>query len=177
MRVRNDASRPLDLSVPALAGILSDASAEPKHDGARAVAARGGATHWSMVLESDPTRLAEARALVEEVADVIGMGPRCRYQLKVAVHEAVMNAMQHGAAFGAPVRLAVRLDADHVTFIVADPGPLFTVACPSQPDLRDHGRGLTLMVRCVDDLAVHALPVGKELHLTKRLGDARHIAA
>jgi len=147
------------------------ASTAPRRDGAVPAATPGGAVTWNLVLGSDVTRLVEARRLVEEVAEVAGIHGSARYQLTLAVHEAVANAMEHGAAFAAPVRIRARLETRCVTFAIADPGAPFSLECPSQPHQGDRGRGLTLIRSCVDDLSVRRLSQGKEVRLVKRLDD------
>jgi len=126
-----------------------------------------------MVLRPELDQLATARDFVDEVADAAGIQDRERFMLKLAVNEAVVNAMQHGSGFEAPVRLTASLQDDRVCFAVADPGPPFEmpedVCANPTPDLHDRGRGLLLMVKCVDDLSQHPLPDGKEVRLLKRL--------
>jgi len=123
---------------------------------------------WSMVLPPELDQLAVARSFVDRVADAAGCEPRTRFQLKLAVNEAVVNAMQHGSDFREPVRLTAALCGDGVRFSVSDPGPPFPMPEDAPPDLHDRGRGLMIIVKCVDDLSQHPLPEGKEVRLTKR---------
>ena len=125
---------------------------------------------WSIDLEPDLRQLAEARSFVDRVADRAEVSERTRYRLKLAVHEAVVNAMQHGAQFCAPVRLTACLEPHTVSFTVGDPGEPFTlVELDPAPGLHARGRGLILMQSCVDEVAQEPLERGKEIRLTKRL--------
>ncbi len=128
----------------------------------------GGRRQWSVLLPPDLAQLGAVRDLVDEVADAGGLESGIRFRLKLAVHEAVVNAIQHGSGFVEPVRLTASLDDDRVCFAVADPGPTFDLATDVPPDLHDRGRGLLLMVKCVDALTQHRLPRGKEIRLVKR---------
>ena len=132
-------------------------------------AGRGRPERWSLLLQPELGQLAVARDVVDDVADVAGADPRTRFLLKLAVNEAVANARQHGSRFEAPVRLTASLEDDRVCFAAADPGPTFRIAADVPPDLNDRGRGLLLMVKCVDALTQHRLPRGKEVRLVKRL--------
>ena len=135
----------------------------PKPEGETAV------RRWSVDLEPDLRCLGDARRLVDRVADLADVSDQTRYMLKLAVHEAVVNAMQHGACFEAPVQLSACLDGQTVNFAVGDPGDSFVLEADQQPSLHDRGRGLVLMRSCVDEVAQEPLERGKEVRLTKRL--------
>jgi anti-sigma regulatory factor (Ser/Thr protein kinase) len=124
---------------------------------------------WTVDLEPDLACLADARRLVDRVADIAEVSEQTRYMLKLAVHEAVVNAMQHGAAFAAPVQLSACLDGHTVSFAVGDPGRPFALEAEREPSLHHRGRGLVLMRSCVDEVAQEPLERGKEVRLTKRL--------
>jgi anti-sigma regulatory factor (Ser/Thr protein kinase) len=124
---------------------------------------------WSVELEPDFGRLADARTLVDTVADLAGVSGRTRYMLKLAVHEALVNAMQHGARFAAPVWLTACLDAQTVSFAVGDPGDPFDLEPDHAPGLQDRGRGLLLILSCMDEVTQAPLERGKEVRLLKWL--------
>ena len=124
---------------------------------------------WSVELEPELDRLADARTVVDTVADLAGVSERTRYMLKLAVHEALVNAMQHGARFAAPVSLTACLDAHAVSFAVGDPGDPFDLDPGHEPGLQDRGRGLLLMRGGMDEVTQAPLERGKEIRLLKRL--------
>ena len=134
-----------------------------RHEGERSSA------RWSVELDPELGRLADARRLVDTVADLAAVSDRTRYMLKLAVHEALVNAMQHGARFAAPVWLTACLDAHAVSFAVGDPGGPFDLEPDQQPGLQDRGRGLLLILSCVDEVSQAPLERGKEVRLLKRL--------
>jgi len=122
-----------------------------------------------MELSPDPACLADARRFAQRAVDASGLDDRSRYELIVAVHEAVVNAMQHGSSAGQSVRVTSCRDERAVSFTIADRGRDFTLEPSTSPDLEARGRGLTLMFHAVDEISQHQLPDGKEIRMTKWL--------
>ena len=59
-------------------------------------------------IQADLNRLKEARDFGERVAEEFGLPPEARYQVKLALSEAVTNAIQHGSSSPRdPVRIVV----------------------------------------------------------------------
>ena len=123
----------------------------------------------TMEVPPDPEYLADARRFAERATEGSGLDDRSRYQLVVAVHEAVVNAMQHGSASGQHVRLTSCRDQRGLSFTVADRGRDFALKPSTEPDLDSRGRGLTLMFHAVDDISQHPHRDGKEIRMTKWL--------
>ena len=123
----------------------------------------------AMDIQPDPDCLAEARRFAERAIEGSGLDDRGRYELIVAVHEAVVNAIQHGSAGGGHVRVTSCRDERGLSFTIADPGQGFTLQPSTEPDLEARGRGLTLMFHAVDDISQHRRPGGKEIRMTKWL--------
>jgi len=122
-----------------------------------------------MEIPADPECLAEARRFAEEATAEAGLPDPGRYLLVVAVHEAVVNAMQHGSRGGGPVRITSCVDARAISFAVADNGEEFPLRPNTSPNLEDCGRGLTLMFHGVDEITERRLHQGKEIRMTKWL--------
>ncbi len=133
----------------------------------------GDAQQWSLELDSRIARLADARLFAEGVVDAAGLLGTQRYLLVVAVHEAVVNAMLHGSRFETPVRITACLDAEGVSFAVADQGPAFAFPAVATAAPLERGRGLPLMTSGVDEISQQPLAVGKEIRLTKWLRPRR----
>ncbi|MFW6039639.1 MAG: ATP-binding protein [Gemmatimonadota bacterium] len=127
-----------------------------------------------------PSSVAYVREVVSEVVDacerIAFSGPRATLNLRVALGEALANAILYGNR-EQPDRL-VRLDAEFRTGIavvtVEDEGPGFDpreVLDPTRPENRDrsHGRGLFLLRALAD--AVEFNERGNAVTLTVRAAD------
>lgn len=123
----------------------------------------------AMEMPPDAGCLADARRFVERALDRTRLDDRSRYLLLVAVHEAVVNAIQHGSASGEYVRVTSCRDDRGLSFTVSDRGSGFVLRPSTSPDLQGRGRGLTLMFHAVDEISQHLLPDGKEIRMTKWL--------
>ena len=117
----------------------------------------------------DPEYLADARRFAERAIEGSGLDDRSRYELVVAVHEAVVNAMEHGSASGQHVRITSCRDQRGLSFAVADRGRDFILKPNTEPDLDSRGRGLKLMFHYVDEISQHPRLDGKEIRMTKWL--------
>lgn len=135
------------------------------HDGAGAEAQHRDAID----IPPDPRSLAEVRRFTERAMTGTGLDDRSCYEMTVAVHEAVVNAMQHGSDADQPVRVTACRDPRGVSFTIADRGEHFVLEPSTEPDLEARGRGLTLMFHAVDDISQHPRPDGKEIRMTKWL--------
>ena len=81
--------------------------------------------------------------------------------------------MLHGSRFVTPVRVTACLDAEGVSFAVADEGPTFRFPANATAAPLERGRGLQLMTSGVDEISQQPLAVGKEVRLTKWLRPLR----
>ena len=101
------------------------------------------------------------------VARTRGVSENEAYSLRVALHEALTNAVQHGCA-GDPrrsVRLALRVERRHLRISVADGGPGFDPRRLPDPLAeanlaRRHGRGIFFMRRFADAVTFSFPPGG-----------------
>jgi serine/threonine-protein kinase RsbW len=93
-----------------------------------------------------------------------GFGEEDRYNLELAVDEAVANVIEHAYAVGTSpevrrVEVTLKADGEGVTVEVRDWGESFSPETVPAPDLgqaQEHGYGLYLMRSLVDELAFHA---------------------
>ena len=129
--------------------------------------------------------LRSTRDSINRVTDLIagafedlGLPEAVLFDIKLAVQEAVVNAVEHGNRCDARKMIHVSCDAtdDCVSLIVRDEGEGFDPACvpdPTLPDniLREHGRGIFLMKNLCDEVRYN--DKGNEVTITKRLGKAR----
>ena len=136
---------------------------------ARAAQADGAApegprtlAEFSVASEPDNERLAMQR-VAEAVRD-LGLPPRRLEQLKTAVAEATMNAMEHGNLYRPelPVQIAVLASPAELAVRITDQGGGAPIGDPETPDLEaklaneqtPRGWGLFLIKSMVDELRV-----------------------
>lgn len=118
-------------------------------------------------ISADVTRLKEARDFAERCAADFGLGEDARYQVKLAISEAVTNAIQHGSSSPSdPIRISAAEESDALVFEVADTGRF-------RPRVRrgalpESGRGLEFMRLMMDDVDLHAGADGTLLRFSKR---------
>jgi serine phosphatase RsbU (regulator of sigma subunit)/anti-sigma regulatory factor (Ser/Thr protein kinase) len=115
-------------------------------------------------LPSEQGKEYEAMKMVAEVVEELGL-PEARIEnLKTAVSEATMNAIEHGNEYRADVPVFVRVMAsdDKLSVFITDQGGGRAIPAPETPDLEaklaglqsPRGWGLFLIKNLVDDLRV-----------------------
>lgn len=95
------------------------------------------------------------------------------FDVRLALHEALANAILHGCRKDTTKRVKCLIacdDSRSLLIVVRDPGNGFDPACvpsPTQDEhlLDDHGRGIELMRHLMDE--VHFERGGTEIHLLK----------
>lgn len=129
-----------------------------------------GRTHEHRI-PADLVRLREARDFAERVATEFGFDPAGRYQLKLAMSEAVTNAIQHGSSSPEDqVRIRAAGEGDALAFYVQDTGR-FVPRVQRRGDMPESGRGLDFMRRLMDEVDLRPGDEGTLLRFSKRLGD------
>jgi anti-sigma regulatory factor (Ser/Thr protein kinase) len=123
---------------------------------------------YTVIVPCRLDRLAEVRAFV----DALGLSPRLPsgrvFDLKVAVSEAVANAIEHA---GAEVRLKAWLLPDRVVIEVGNDGGFGTISGRQCPE-RARGFGLGLMVSLADEVTfTGSRGATTEVRLTFHHGD------
>jgi serine/threonine-protein kinase RsbW len=118
-------------------------------------------------ISADVTRLKEARDFAESCAAEFGLGEDDRYQVKLAISEAVTNAIQHGSSSTSdPIEIRVVEEAGALVFEVSDTGRF-------RPRVRrgvlpESGRGLEFMRLLMDDVDLRPGANGTLLRFSKR---------
>jgi anti-sigma regulatory factor (Ser/Thr protein kinase) len=121
-------------------------------------------------IRADFDRLKEARDFAERAAAEFGFDTDGCYQVKLAVSEAISNAIQHGSSSAADVvRIAVTEEAGALVFEVADSGR-FVPRVTRGGTMPEGGRGLEFMRLMMDEVDVRPTREGTLLRLTKRRG-------
>jgi anti-sigma regulatory factor (Ser/Thr protein kinase) len=120
-------------------------------------------------IPADLARLKEARDFAERVARQLGLAAEACYQVKLAVSEAVTNAIQHGSrSADALVHISISEEPGAVVFEVTDTGR-FVPRVTRRGDMPESGRGLEFMRLMMDEVDVRPRQDGTHLRLVKRL--------
>jgi serine/threonine-protein kinase RsbW len=123
-------------------------------------------------IDADLRRLREAREWAERAAREFGFGGDDCYQVKLAMSEAVANAIQHGSA--APedaIHISARACRDALVFEVRDTG-VYVEPPQEPPELSERGRGLVLVSLVMDEMKLAPGEGGSILRFVKRLQPA-----
>jgi anti-sigma regulatory factor (Ser/Thr protein kinase) len=119
-------------------------------------------------IRADLTNLKEARDFVDRAAADFGFDADGRYQVKLALSEAITNAIQHGSS--SPLQnvwIGVAEQAGALVFEVTDNGR-FVPRVERRGAMPESGRGLEFMRLMMDQVDVRSSPEGTRLRLTKR---------
>lgn len=126
-----------------------------------------GFSHRQHAISADLTRLKEARDFAVRAASEFGFDEDDLYAVRLAMSEAVANAIQHGSASTADtVRIAALAEGDALVFEVEDSGE-FTPRLRNG-DIPEGGRGLDFMRQLMDEVDVRPGPDGTLLRFSKR---------
>jgi serine/threonine-protein kinase RsbW len=125
-------------------------------------------------LRAEPSELAHARELADEAACRFGFDEVDRYQFKLAVSEAVANAIEHGRPYpDGTIALCLIEDGDRLTAEVYDAGR-FTTSLVEEGALPERGRGLAFMTVFVDELDILRGEDHTAVRLSKRRPPRAH---
>lgn len=120
-------------------------------------------------LRADLAHLKEARDFAERAAAEFGFHAEACFEVKLALSEAISNAIQHGSSSPADVvHVAARELGGALAFEVADSGR-FVPRVMRRGAMPESGRGLEFMRRLMDEVEVRPRLDGTLLRLTKRL--------
>jgi anti-sigma regulatory factor (Ser/Thr protein kinase) len=123
-------------------------------------------------ISADLGRVKEARDFAARVAGEFGFDADGRYEVKLAVSEAVTNAIQHGSSSRRDrVRIVATEEAGALVFEVLDSGR-FVPRVIRGGDMAESGRGLEFMRLMMDEVDLRAGLEGTRLRLSKRLDAA-----
>ncbi len=123
-------------------------------------------------LPADTSQLGRARRFIDATAAAAGFGKEDRYQITMAVNEAVANALEHGAPCrGGMVHLGAEIEAQRLSFYVRDCGKFALVADRDPDEIAERGRGFALMNLLMDDVQLQT-DGETEVRLSKRLRGA-----
>jgi stage II sporulation protein AB (anti-sigma F factor) len=124
----------------------------------------------AMTIDAKPERLGEAREWAQRAAAEAGLTEADCYQVKLAISEAVANAIQHGSqSTGDSIGISAFESDGSLVFEVRDSGTF--VAPMSRATTEDEsGRGLELVTLMMDEVHITSTGEGSLLRLSKKLG-------
>jgi len=113
-------------------------------------------------------RLAEVRRFADAAAADFGFGRDDRYSIRLAVTEAVTNAVRHGSSSkDDPVEVRAADEAGALAFYVSDTGR-FIPKMSVTDELPEQGRGLAFMNQLMDEVEVRPSPAGTVIRFSKQ---------
>jgi serine/threonine-protein kinase RsbW len=119
-------------------------------------------------IRADLGRLKEARDFAVRAAVEFGFGAEALYDVKLAMSEAVTNAIQHGSRSpDDPVRIVATEESGALVFEVLDTGT-FVPRVVRRGDLPESGRGLEFMRVLMDEVDLRPTRRGTLLRMAKR---------
>lgn len=119
-------------------------------------------------IRADVELLKEARDFADVAAADFGFDEDVRYQVKLAMSEAVTNAIQHGSASPSDeIRILAVEESGALVFEVVDTGR-FRPRVTRRGELPESGRGLEFMRRLMDEVDLRPTTYGTLLRFVKR---------
>jgi anti-sigma regulatory factor (Ser/Thr protein kinase) len=121
-------------------------------------------------IQADLRRLKEARDFAERAALDFGLDGTACYDVKLAMSEAVTNAIQHGSSSPSdPIRIAVAAERGALVFEVKDTGR-FHMSANNHWLLAESGRGLEFIRVLMDEMLLRPGESGTLMRFAKRRG-------
>ena len=120
-------------------------------------------------IQADLGLLKEARDFAARAAAEFGLDGDACYDVKLAMSEAVTNAIQHGSSSPSdPIRIAVTAESGALVFEVLDTGR-FRPRVMRRGELSESGRGLEFMRVLMDEVDLRPGAGGTLMRFAKRL--------
>ncbi len=121
------------------------------------------------LIPADLGLLKEARDFAERAALDFGMDGDACYDVKLAMSEAVTNAIQHGSTSpDDPIKIAVAAEGGALVFEVLDTGR-FRPRVKRRGELSESGRGLEFMRVLMDEVDLRPGSSGTLMRFVKRV--------
>ena len=121
-------------------------------------------------IRADLGLIKEARDFAERAAADFGFDGSACYDVKLAMSEAVTNAIQHGSSSPSdPIRILVLAEGPDLVFEVLDTGR-FVPRVMRRGELSESGRGLEFMRVLMDEVDLRPGKCGTLMRFIKRLG-------
>jgi anti-sigma regulatory factor (Ser/Thr protein kinase) len=119
-------------------------------------------------MPADLELLKEARDFAARAAKDFGLNEGACYDVKVAMSEAVTNAIRHGSSSPKdPIRIAIMAEGPSLVFEVLDTGR-FIPRVMRRGELSESGRGLEFMRILMDEVDLRPTKGGTRMRFIKR---------
>jgi anti-sigma regulatory factor (Ser/Thr protein kinase) len=119
-------------------------------------------------MQADLGLLKQARDFAERAAADFGLNEGACYDVKLAMSEAVTNAIQHGSSSPKdPIRIVVLAEGPSLVFEVLDTGR-FIPRVMRRGELSESGRGLEFMRVLMDEVDLRPMKGGTLMRFIKR---------
>jgi len=123
----------------------------------------------AITLEAHPRHVGDAREWARGIAAQAGLDEPDCFQIRLAMSEAVANAIQHGSAQPSDCIHIEAFQSDgHLVFEVRDTGTFVAPTAHSSHD-DERGRGLEVLSMIMDDVEMTSRNGGSVLRFAKRL--------
>ena len=129
--------------------------------------------HYRMVIPSDYESVQRAESFLLNAIAEHDYSEVASFAVRLAVEEAIVNAIKHGNRLDPRKTVAIDMDVDasRVEIIVTDQGPGFDVASVPDPTAQENlekpsGRGIMLMRFFMDEIRFNAR--GNQVTMVKR---------
>lgn len=113
------------------------------------------------------------RTFIEGIGKNLSLSSEITYQLKGAVDEICSNIFEHGATGPrSDIQINVSYEPEAIYIVVSDTGRSFDwsrVSSPSVEELPQHGWGIYLIKKLVDEVEYTVTPTHNEFRLIKYL--------
>ena len=118
---------------------------------------------------ADLRLLKEARDFAERAAAEFGFGAAACYDVKLAMSEAVTNAIQHGSSSPSdPIKIGIAAEGGALVFEVRDTGRFRPRVRRRGGELSESGRGLEFMRVLMDEVDLRPGDGGTLMRFAKR---------
>lgn len=122
-----------------------------------------------LALGAGRAELERARRFFDAAAADFGLDEGGRHQVTTAAHEAVSNALRHGAPLpGGVIYLAASADDGELVCLIHDGGNFKPLAKADPDPWAEHGRGFPMMQHLMDEVALETGSQGTIVRLSRR---------
>ncbi|MEE4134461.1 MAG: ATP-binding protein [Desulforhopalus sp.] len=121
--------------------------------------------HCSLRIASQLSELKSLAEQLDVLADKWSLPKKCQAEINLILDELVTNIIEHGAAQGEWIDIALVREGQLLTMTISDDGPAFDISSCPIPDTT-----LPLAKRCCGGLGIHLVRKLTDSHHYHRIG-------